>query len=25
MPGYEKYYIPNERKVSDAIDKLLSA
>ena len=24
MPGYEKYYIPNERKVSDAIDKLLS-
>ena len=23
-PGYENYYIPNEKKVSDAIDKLLS-
>lgn len=25
MPGYENYYIPNERKVSAAIDRLLSA
>lgn len=25
FPGYEKYYIPNEMKVSKAIDKLLQA
>lgn len=24
MPGYEKYYLPNEKKISEAIDKLLS-
>ncbi len=23
-PGYENYYIPNEKKISSAIDKLLS-
>jgi pyruvate dehydrogenase E1 component beta subunit len=25
MPGYENYYIPNAKKVSDAIDKVLQA
>ena len=25
MPGYENYYIPNEKKISAAIDRLLSA
>ncbi len=24
FPGYENYYIPNEKKVSDAIDRILS-
>lgn len=24
MPGYENYYIPNEKKISNAIDKILS-
>ena len=25
FPGYEKFYIPNEKKVSQAIDRIMSA
>lgn len=25
MPGYEKYYLPNEKKVESAIDKIMSS